>query len=56
VDSRLGRSRARAGASALAEEILAQLDEARDGYVPKLAFETSRALLPPQARRLPLRG
>lgn len=42
--------------SALAEEILAQLDEARDGYVPKLAFETSRALLPPQARRLPLRG
>lgn len=42
--------------SALAEEILAQLDEARDGYVPKLAFETSRALLAPQARRLPLRG
>jgi len=42
--------------SALAEEILAQLDEARDGYVPKLAFETSLALLAPQARRLPLRG
>ena len=44
--------------SALAAEILAQLDDARDGYVPKLAFDTSLALLAPAppSRRLPLRG
>ena len=42
--------------SALAEEILAQLDEARDGYVPTLAFDASLAPLAPQATRLPLRG
>ncbi len=42
--------------SALAEEILAQLEEARDGYAPKLAFDTSIALLAPPAPRLPLRG
>ena len=27
--------------SALAEEILEQLDEARDGYAPKLSFDAS---------------
>ncbi len=42
--------------SALAEEILGQLNEARDGYAPKLAFDASLALLAPQAPRLPLRG
>ncbi len=42
--------------SALAEEILGQLNEARDGYAPKLAFDASMALLAPQAPRLPLRG
>lgn len=41
---------------ALAEEIPTQLNDARDGYVLKLAFDTSRALLAPQTRRLPPRG
>lgn len=41
--------------SALAEEILEQLDGARDGYAPKLLFET--AVPPaPKSRRLPLRS
>lgn len=41
--------------SALAEEILAQLDEARDGYAPKLTFDAAVAPLvaPP---KLPLKG
>jgi predicted DNA-binding transcriptional regulator YafY len=42
--------------SALAEEILEQLEEARDGYVPKLAFDASLAYLAPTPPRLPLRG
>lgn len=42
--------------SVLAEEILAQLDGARDGYAPKLAFETPLAYAPVKSRRLPLRG
>lgn len=41
---------------ALAEEILEQLTNARDGYAPKLAFDTSLAYLTPQrGPRLPLR-
>lgn len=49
--------------SALAEDILAQLDEARDGYAPKLAFGASNVhapvpgtagLDPGTTRRLPL--
>lgn len=39
--------------SALAEEILEQLEEARDGYAPRLAFELPRAFVMPQPR-LPL--
>ena len=41
--------------SVLAEEILSQLNEARDGYAPKLAFDASMVLLTPPAPRLPLR-
>jgi len=43
--------------SALATEILAQLDEARDGYAPKLLFDATPLLFEvPQAQtRLPLR-
>jgi len=40
--------------SALAEEILEQLEEARDGYAPRLAFELPRMYPPPQPR-LPIR-
>jgi predicted DNA-binding transcriptional regulator YafY len=40
--------------SVLAEEIFEQLEEARDGYAPRLAFEMPRAYLPPQPR-LPMR-
>ncbi|MGE0816249.1 MAG: helix-turn-helix transcriptional regulator [Vicinamibacterales bacterium] len=40
---------------ALAAEILAQLDEARDGYAPKLSFDASLPWVPARgARRLPL--
>lgn len=39
--------------SALAEEILEQLEDAREGYVPKLMFD-SALMLPPEARRAPL--
>jgi predicted DNA-binding transcriptional regulator YafY len=42
--------------SALAEEILEQLDGARDGYAPKLRFETAAIAPPPKGRRLPLRS
>ena len=45
-----------ASPSALAEEILEQLDGARDGYAPKLVFETSAVKAAPKGRRLPLRG
>lgn len=42
--------------AALAEEILGQLNEARDGYAPKLAFDSSMAYRKaPAAPRLPLR-
>jgi hypothetical protein len=40
--------------SALAEEILEQLEEALDGYAPRLAFEMPRMYPPPQPR-LPMR-
>jgi hypothetical protein len=30
--------------SALAQEMLEQLDEARDGYAPRLAFELEKGL------------
>ena len=40
--------------SALAEEIFEQLEEARDGYAPRLAFEMPRMYSPPQPR-LPMR-
>jgi predicted DNA-binding transcriptional regulator YafY len=39
--------------SALAEEILEQLEEARDAYAPRLAFEMPAAYLPQP--RLPIR-
>ena len=45
--------------SALAEEILSQLDDARDGYAPKLGFDTAVPLSPASASktlRLPLRA
>ena len=44
-----------ASPSALAQEILEQLDGARDGYAPKLVFETSAVTAAPKSRRLPLR-
>jgi hypothetical protein len=40
--------------SALAEEIFEQLEEARDGYAPRLAFEMPRMYSVPQPR-LPMR-
>jgi len=40
--------------SALAEEILEQIEDARDGYAPRLAFELPRAFAIPQPQ-LPLR-
>ncbi len=40
--------------SALAEEIYEQLEEARDGYAPRLAFEMPRMYLP-EHPRLPMR-
>ena len=40
--------------SALAEEIYEQLEEARDGYAPRLAFEMPRIYLP-EHPRLPMR-
>jgi predicted DNA-binding transcriptional regulator YafY len=42
---------------ALAEEILEQLEDARDGYAPKLLFDSSSILFeaPPAQTRLPLR-
>lgn len=40
--------------SALAEEILEQLDEARDGYAPRLAFDAVMPLPALSTRRLPL--
>jgi len=45
--------------SALAQEILAQLDDARDGYAPKLVFDTVVPVSPATATktlRLPLRA
>ncbi|MEZ5283230.1 MAG: transcriptional regulator [Vicinamibacterales bacterium] len=42
--------------SALAEEILEQLEGARDGYAPKLLFDTSAMQTAPRGRRLPLRS
>jgi hypothetical protein len=39
--------------SALAEEILEQLEEARDGYAPRLAFEMPRAY-PFDQKQLPI--
>jgi predicted DNA-binding transcriptional regulator YafY len=41
--------------SALAEEILEQLEEARDGYAPKLLFDATPMMLPRTQTRLPLR-
>ena len=42
--------------SALAEEILEQLEEARDGYAPRFLFESSPLRYePPPQTRLPLR-
>ena len=41
--------------SALAEEILEQLEEARDGYAPKLLFDATPMMLPRAQTRLPLR-
>ena len=45
-----------ASPSALAEEILEQLDGARDGYAPKLVFDPSVVMVTPRDRRLPLRS
>lgn len=42
--------------SALAEEILEQLDGARDGYAPKLLFDAVAPSPSPKSRRLPLRS
>ncbi|WP_291988072.1 YafY family protein [Luteitalea sp.] len=42
--------------SALAEEILEQLDGARDGYAPKLLFDAAPPSPAPKSRRLPLRS
>jgi predicted DNA-binding transcriptional regulator YafY len=41
--------------SVLATEILEQLDEARDGYAPRLLFDGTPAMAPKAQTRLPLR-